>query len=98
MSDLSPLSPAFRRPRLLMCAARHGLQDYRRERDLPRILGGYAPEQRPLPALISTERALEDQRKRNDATYSCTRHVEVMIALLAELTLTAQSALQLVRA
>ena len=32
--------PTDRRPRLLMAAARHGLMEYRRDRDLPRLLRG----------------------------------------------------------
>ncbi|MCE6952797.1 DUF6477 family protein [Cereibacter sphaeroides] len=83
MTDFRSLLAEIRRPRLLMRAARLGLADYRRERDLRRLVG----EQRLEPAvaaLITEERQLEDRRLAGDATYSVAHHVEVLIALIAE--------------
>lgn len=73
------------RPRLLLRAARHGLQDYRRERDLRRLLpqGGHSGAD-ALPRLIAAEAEAEATRCRGDAGYSISRHVELLIALLAE--------------
>lgn len=71
-----------RRPRLLMSAARHGLSDYRRDRDLPRLLRGQGGD--VLMALEALEAQAEAQRRSGDTGWSCTRHVELLIALLAE--------------
>ena len=39
MTDLRSLLASLQRPRLLIRAARHGLVDYRRDRDLRRLIG-----------------------------------------------------------
>lgn len=86
MSDFCTLLTGLRRPRLLIRAARHGLEEYRRDRDLRRLIGGSgvpAPID-ALPRLISEEARLEDIRGTGDATYSLVRHIEVLIALMAE--------------
>jgi hypothetical protein len=84
MSDFRTILANLRRPRLLMNAARFGLGDYRRERDLRRLVRcGLSPED-TVPSLISVEAELEETRLAGDATYSVTRHIEVLIALLAE--------------
>lgn len=77
-----------RRPRLLMTAARHGLSLYRRERDLPRLLTTGESRMPPLDALYAAEARFEAARRKGAATYSFARHIEVLIALLAELRLT----------
>ncbi len=79
------------RPRLLLRAARIGTADYRRETDLRRVLRLPAPPPpgpETLRALIDLEAELEARRTRaapdgGDA-WRPTRHVEVMIALIAE--------------
>lgn len=84
MSDIRILLANLRRPRLLMHAARFGLGDYRRERDLRRLVRcGMSPEE-TVPSLISVEAELEETRLAGDVAYSVTRHIEVLIALLAE--------------
>ena len=84
MSDFRMILANLRRPRLLMNAARFGLGDYRRERDLRRLVRcGMSPED-TVPSLISVEAELEETRLAGDASYSVTRHIEVLIALLAE--------------
>jgi hypothetical protein len=65
-----------------MSAARHGLSDYRRDRDLPRLLRGRTGD--ILSLLEELEAQAEDQRRNGDHGWSCTRHVELLIALLAE--------------
>lgn len=77
-----------RRPRLLMTAARHGLSLYRRERDLPRFVTLGESRMPPLDALYAAEARFEAARRKGSATYSFARHIEVLIALLAELRLT----------
>lgn len=81
----------LRRPRLLLCAARHGLAEYRRERDLARILALAEVPRRVVEALAEAEAAQEVARRAGATGYSCLRHVEVLIALLAELRLCAKS-------
>lgn len=80
-----------RRPRLLLRTARIGLADYVRERDLKRILRLPAP---PPPGTGSLEQlfALEAQMERlrtcpmseTGEAWRAARHVELLIALLAE--------------
>lgn len=86
MSDLRTLVSSLRRPRLLIRAARIGLSDYKRERDLCRIVGQPAPPAPPsaVRALLDREAAIEENRVRGSATYSVMQHVDVMIALMAE--------------
>lgn len=91
-TDVTTVS-ALRRPGLLIRAARHGIVDYNRARDLRRLM---RLDKTPTPAqavgsLIEAEQSLEDTRKSGDATYSVIRHVEVLIALLAEARLLARA-------
>jgi hypothetical protein len=86
MSDFYSLLTGLQRPRLLVRAARHGLEEYRRDRDLRRLLGGPglpAPID-ALPVLMDEEARLEDIRGTGDAAYSLVRHIEVLIAVMAE--------------
>ncbi len=86
MQDLMSMLRTLRRPQLLIRAARHGAQDYRRDRHLQRLLG-YGTLPRPGAAvlrLMDIERALNDQRCDGDASYSLPRHVDVLIAMMGE--------------
>jgi hypothetical protein len=86
MQDFRTFVAELRRPRLLVRAARHGLQDYRRDRDLRRLIraaAGVRPEV-ALEQLFVTEEALEATRRAGDATYSIAHHIEVLIAMMAE--------------
>ena len=88
MTDFRALLSDLRRPQLLIRAARLGLSDYRRDRDLKRLLNGQQPSpDRSVPRLLSEEEMLEENRQRGDAGYSVMRHIEVMIALMAEVRL-----------
>ena len=86
MQDLLKAVQTLRRPRLLIRAARHGLDEYRRERVLPRLLGDapMAPKEQTLEALLRLESDIEQVRKRNDGSYSVARHLDILIALMAE--------------
>ncbi|MCV2870023.1 DUF6477 family protein [Defluviimonas sp. WL0002] len=89
MTDLMTRLAQMRRPRLLLQAARHGLFDYNRERDLRRVLrcaACPAPEQ-AVDVLIAEEIKLEEVRQSGDASYNLVRHIEVLIAILAEMRL-----------
>ncbi|MCT8160413.1 DUF6477 family protein [Pseudoruegeria sp. SHC-113] len=84
------LTAAIRRPRLLLSAAQHGCLSYNRTRDLPRLLGLLAPlaMAEGLELLIGAEQTMEDKRKTGDATYSITRHIQLLAALISEVRLT----------
>ena len=84
MSDFRVMLANLRRPRLLMRAARFGLGDYRRERDLRRLVTTIATPEETVPQLLSVEERLEATRLAGDASYSPARHIDVLIALLAE--------------
>lgn len=75
----------LRRPRLLISAARFGLSDYDRARDLKRLFRAAAPSPATaIDKLIDEEAHLEEFRRAGVATYSISRHVDVLIALMAE--------------
>ena len=86
MQDLLGMLKSLRRPRLLIRTARIGAQDYNRDRHLQRILGyGTLPGPGPsLIRLLDMERGLDHQRRTDDAGYSLTRHLDVLIALMGE--------------
>lgn len=86
MHDFRRLLADLRRPRLLIHAARFGLPEYRRARDLRRLIGTDGPSvpEKTLPRLFDEEERLEDTRRAGDAAYSVARHIEVLIALMAE--------------
>ncbi len=86
MTDLLSLLETLRRPRLLVEAARFGLEEYERKRFLPRLLRCPEP---PAPGaaiarLMQIEARLEERRTTGDAGYSIARHVDVLIALMGE--------------
>lgn len=92
-SDITILSrlATMKRPRLLLRTARFGLADYRREADLRRILrlpATPAPGPATVQRLIELEERMETERLRPahemGATWRAARHVEVLIALIAE--------------
>ena len=87
MTDFRTFLADLRRPALLLRAARFGLADYQRDRDLKRLLAsdGPASPERAVPQLIAEEQKLEATRQAGEAGYSLTRHIEILIALLSEL-------------
>jgi Family of unknown function (DUF6477) len=89
MSDILSLLNDLRRPRLLIRAAHIGLGDYRRERDLRRIMRSVAipGSESVVHLLLEEEDRLEATRRSGCATYSFSRHIEVLIAMLAEASL-----------
>lgn len=87
MTDFRAALSTLRRPRLLIRAARFGLQDYRRERDLRRLLAGTASPEVTVPRLLQEEAQLEEIRQAGDHNYSVMRHIEVLVALFAEVQL-----------
>jgi hypothetical protein len=86
MTDLACRLAALRRPRLLIRTARFGLQDYRRTPALRRLVataGAHSPAQ-IVALLLLREAEQEARRQAADAAYSVARHVELLIALMAE--------------
>ena len=97
VSIFETLSSA-RRPRMLLRTARIGMQDYRRETDLRRVLrlpAAPPPGPATVRALIELEAQVEAVRLRpgqtGGDTWRAARHVEVMIALMAEAQLMAEA-------
>jgi hypothetical protein len=86
MTDLATVLNALRRPKILIRAARAGVVDYRRDRDLKRILrvSRSAAPQQAIGSLLLEESRLEATRAAGEATYSIQRHVAVLTAILAE--------------
>lgn len=88
MTDLTDALARLKRPRMLIRAAHHGLLEYNRNRDLRRLLAGAMPSPREaVERLLREEQTLDSARKDGRATYSVARHVDVMIAILAEMRL-----------
>lgn len=86
----------LQRPSLLVRAARHGLREYDRKKDLRRVLRG---EDAPaagaaLGALAETEARFEATRQAGDASYSVSRHLEALIALMAEIRISGSPSMQ----
>lgn len=86
MQDLTSMLSSVRRPRLLMRAARIGAESYRRDIHLPRILGrdNHSAQGSVLWKIMELEAELNALRLAGDSSYSLTRHVDVMIALVGE--------------
>ena len=86
MQDILTMLHALHRPRLMMRAARIGAEDYRRAAHLPRLLG-YRKLPGPSNAcmqLMAIEGDWEEKRITDDASYNMVRHLDVLIALVAE--------------
>lgn len=86
MHDILETLGALRRPPLLIRAARIGLQDYRREVHLRRLLrdGPLPQSTAALVRLLETEAGLDEERRLAASGYSPARHVEVLIAMMGE--------------
>ncbi len=86
MQDIANLVSSLKRPRLLVQAARCGVDAYNRKLHLPRLLR-CAVEPRPGEAamrLIERESEINALRETGSATYGVAEHVEILIALLGE--------------
>lgn len=87
MTDFRALLANLRRPRLLIRAACCGLVDYRRDRDLKRLLRTNPGPELAVPQLLQEEERLEATRRAGEVSYCVARHIEVLIALMAEVSL-----------
>ena len=86
MQDILARLRGIRRPAILVQAGSIGARSYRRGPALRRILGKAPPPRSAvvLVQLIDIEADLNARRKKTDAGYNLVRHIEVMIALIAE--------------
>ncbi len=86
MLDILSLVGALNRPSLLVRTARIGADSYRRSVHLPRVLGTVAIPRtgQAILKLLEIEADCEDRRVADRADYSVARHVEVLIAIMAE--------------
>lgn len=86
MTDAPATLARLRRPALLIRAARAGLAEYDRARDLRRLLprAGQPAPGRALAALVEAEALADADRRAGRAGYSVVRHVGLLVALLAE--------------
>lgn len=84
MSDTRTILGTLRRPPLLMRAVRAGLAHYRRGPALRRLAGGETLPARALTRLLAHEARMEETRASGGAGYSPARHVELLVALVAE--------------
>lgn len=88
MQDIITRVQALTRPPLLVRAARHGTTEYRRESHLPRILrcdpAALPGHGAALVRLLEAEAAQDEKRRAGIAGYALPRHVDLLIALMAE--------------
>lgn len=86
MQDILSMIAGLSRPRLLVQAARFGVDGYNRLAHLPRLLGTLAlPRSGPaIIRLLEIEAGLNDRRLAQAADYSVARHVEILIAIMGE--------------
>lgn len=86
MSDLAAALAALRRPRLLIRAARFGIGDYDRGRALRRLIDadGTPCTETALRRLLAEEDAADGARRAKAAGYNAARHIELLIAIMAE--------------
>ena len=87
MTDFRAELAQMHRPRLLIQAARLGLTDYRRDRDLRRLGAVAARPSDTVPHLLDAERAVEEARQAGRIGYSISHHIDLLIALMAEIRL-----------
>lgn len=86
MLDILGLVRALRRPGLLVRAGRFGLDDYRRNTMLKRILktDDLPRSGAALLMLLDIEAELNEQRLAKSAEYNVTRHITVLTAVMGE--------------
>lgn len=86
MTTLTSKLTELRRPRLLIRAARYGVAEYDRTSSLHRLIDAEhrQDENTILTALLSAEAESEKQRRDGHATYSVTRHIDLLVALMGE--------------
>ena len=89
MQDILNRVAQLNRPRLLVRTAKAAAMDYQRDRHLARLLPGKrtARHSEAILLLLELEHDFNDRRRANGAGYSLADHLDVMIALVAEVRL-----------
>ncbi len=87
MTDFRTTVQELQRPRMLIRAARMGLSDYRRERDLRRLGHISLQPEQSLQHLLDQEGRAEQSRRAGDVGYSLAQHIDLLIALMGEIRL-----------
>ena len=89
MSNTTEILKKLKRPNILLRAAKFGLENYNREKDLRRITRSMKTPSTTtaLNQLVQTEEQLEDARVMGENSYNAQRHITVLTALLAEMRL-----------
>lgn len=98
MMDLQQRIATLKRPGLLARAARFGVDDYRREVHLARLLSAdrLPRHGQAIIELLELEEVLNTKRRDRAGDYSPARHVDLLIALLGEAQLMRATALRMV--
>ncbi len=86
MKDILTQATGLKRPKILVRAALFGLDDYVRDRHLRRCL---RIEKLPTPGralitLLDIEKQLNSERVTKSGNYLAARHVDILIAIMAE--------------
>ena len=86
MTNLKSALETIHRPKTLMRAARSALCHYDRSAGLQRLLGksGMIRPEEALQELLPLEQECETRRQTGRVAYSVTRHLDVMVAIIAE--------------
>jgi len=84
MNDFRTTVQQMQRPRMLIRAARMGLADYHRERDLRRLGHMSLQPEESMPHLLLQEGRIEEKRRAGEMGYSIMQHIDVLIAIMAE--------------
>lgn len=85
MEDITQMLARLRRPKLLAKAAHYGAERYTRDRHLPFDLRIEGQTGKALVMqLMMQEAELNRMRKEGSANYPLRRHVQMLIALVAE--------------
>ena len=76
----------LKRPKVLNTAVRLGLSQYRRQKELSRILGFKfeGSNQELVNYLFQIEAAINEQRLQHDPFYRMAYHIDVLVALIYE--------------
>ncbi len=94
MTDFRTTVQQMQRPRMLIHAARMGLADYRRDRDLRRLGHISLQPEHSVPHLLAEEGRIEERRRLGEVGYSIAQHIDILIALMAEIRLLPRTAAQ----
>lgn len=79
---------SLKRPKMLARAAKAGADLYRRDRDLAKLMPRLmmrGEQSQIIQGLKNAEAACEEDRRARAVTYSLSRHVGLLAALVAEL-------------